>query len=100
MEVHLDHLIGRRVLGLNGRPVGRLEEVKAEIKDDECLVSEYHVGSYAAFERLSALSIGRTVLKLFRLAKGGYRVPWDQLDVSEPARLRLRCRVGDLKPLE
>jgi sporulation protein YlmC with PRC-barrel domain len=100
-EINVERLIGKRVFALNGQSVGRLEEVRAELRGGECLVEEYHVGSYAVFERLAALHLGRALLKKFGAHKhgGGYRVPWDKLDLSDPARPRLRCPVGELEKL-
>jgi hypothetical protein len=81
--------------------VGRLEEVQAELHADRCLVTEFHVGFYAIFERLAAWNIGRAFLHLIgaRRKSGGYRVPWEELDLSNPDRPRLRCQVVRLKPL-
>jgi sporulation protein YlmC with PRC-barrel domain len=100
-EVQLELLIGQRVLGLNGKSVGHLEEIRAELRKGECFVEEYLVGSYAVFERLAALNIGRAILKLFGATKNheGYRIPWDKLDVSDPEHPRLLCSVKDLTTL-
>jgi sporulation protein YlmC with PRC-barrel domain len=101
-EVQVELLLSRRVLALNGRPVGRLEEIQAELRGGACYVTEFHVGAYALFERLAASSIGRELLKLIGVNRkgGGYRVPWDKLDLRDPARPRLLCEVKELKPLE
>jgi hypothetical protein len=61
-EIHIELLLGRRVLALNGRSIGRLEEMRTERIRNQLFVSEFLVGSYAVFERLSALSIGRAIL--------------------------------------
>jgi sporulation protein YlmC with PRC-barrel domain len=100
-EIHLELLLGKRVLGLNGKPVGHLEEIHAELHQGECFVEEYLIGSYAMFERLAALSIGRTILKFFGATKKheGYRVPWNKLDLTDPERPRLVCPVKDLVAL-
>jgi sporulation protein YlmC with PRC-barrel domain len=100
-EIRIELLLGRAVIGLNGRAVGRLEEVQAELQEGRCLVTEFHVGSYAIFERLAAWGLGRTFLHVLgaRRKHGGYRVPWEQLDLSDPERPRLRCQVGQLKTL-
>ncbi|MBV9211421.1 MAG: hypothetical protein JOZ52_12360 [Acidobacteria bacterium] len=100
-EINLELLLGRRVYAISGHRVGRVEEVRAEVSQGECVVTEFHVGSYAAFERLSAYSIGRTILRLFGATRagGGYRVPWDKLDLSDPARPRLMCSTKELKKL-
>jgi sporulation protein YlmC with PRC-barrel domain len=100
-EVKIELLLGRRVFGLNGRAIGRLEEVKAEVRKGQGFVTEFHVGSYAALERLAGLRIGRTLLHFFHLRSkgGGYRVAWQQMDFSDPKRPRLRCEVKELPRL-
>ena len=63
-------------------------------------MTAYLVGVYGLFERLAASDIGRTVLRtLGGNRRGGYRVPWQSLDLSDPDRPRLRCAVSDLEPL-
>lgn len=100
-EINLELLLGCRVFAKSGRAVGRVEEVRAEVERGECVVTEFHVGNYAVFERLSAYSIGRTILRLFGATRagGGYRVPWDVLDLSDAARPRLLCSTKELKKL-
>ena len=101
-ELNVELLLNRRVLARNGRAIGRLEEVEAELREGVAYVTEFHVGAYALFERLAAWSsIGRELLKLFGARRGGgYRVPWDKLDLSDPVRPRLLCDVSELQPLE
>ena len=101
-EIQVELLLSRRVYALNGRVIGRLEEVQTELRGGACFVTEYHVGAYALIERLAAWPVGRALLKLFGATRrgGGYRVPWDKLDLRDPARPRLRCEVGALKPIE
>lgn len=101
-EINLELLVGRRVYSLNGRSIGHLEEVRAELRGGECFVEEYLVGAYAVAERLAALSIGRALLRLFGATRKheGYRVPWDKLDLTDPKRPRLLCKVNELKTLD
>lgn len=63
---------------------------------------EFHVGIYAAFERLSAWTIGIALLDLFRLRRRDvlYCIPWDKLDISDPARPRLLCPIGELSGMK
>jgi sporulation protein YlmC with PRC-barrel domain len=99
-SVHAELLLGKRVFGLNGRPVGHIEEIRAEVKSNECFITEFLVGSYAAFERLAAWNIGRAVLTVLGgRRKGGYRIPWDQLDLTDVETPRLRCSVSELLPI-
>ena len=99
--IHIELLLGRRVLGLDGEPVGRIEEVCAEPRGGDLAITEYHVGAYAALERLSASLIGWATLGLLRPRQGGgHRVPWDKLDLSDPEHPRLTCPVAELSRLE
>ena len=99
-QVHAELLLGEKVFALNGEPVGRLEEIRTEINKGHCFVSEFRVGSYAVVERLAAWHIGRALLRVLGAKrKEGYRIRWDQLDLSDPQRLRLLCGVDELKPL-
>ena len=99
-EVHLELLIGKRVFALNGQPVGRLEEVRAQLNErGYCFVTEFLIGSYAILERLSVWRIGRAILRTLHVRKEGYRIPWEQLDLSDPNRPQLKCEVNELATL-
>jgi len=99
-EVHVELLLGEKVLAINGQPIGRLEDIRTEVNRGHYFVSEFLVGSYAMLERLAAWRIGRAVLRVLGAKKKqGYRVRWDQLDLTDPERLRLLCEVDDLMPL-
>src|ERR1700754_43226 len=100
-EIHLELLIGKRVFALNGRSIGRLEEVRAELNArGACFVTEFLVGGYAFLERLSAWRIGRDIMRMLHLPRrNGYRVRWEQLDLSDPHRPRLACEVEELMRL-
>ena len=44
--------------------------------------------------------MGRTILRTLHLRrKQGYRVHWEQLDLSDPRRPQLTCEVDELAPL-
>ena len=99
--LHVELLLGKRVWALNGQSVGRLEEIQAWTDRGHLFVSEFHVGSYALLERLAAYSIGRSVLRVLGAKRQeGYRIRWDQLDLSDPQRPRLLCDVDELMPLK
>jgi len=88
-HVALDLLLGRMVHCPKGARIGRIEEMQL---GDEADVLEFLVGRQALLRRLSALGLIRRRLK-------GYRIRWDQIDISEPTRPRLTCPIEDLKPL-
>jgi hypothetical protein len=100
-EVRIEFLLGRRVRALNGRVIGRIEEIRGEMKKGECLITEFHVGSYAVMERLASLSVGRAFLRRLgaRSKDASYRVSWDQLDLSDPDKPHLLCQTKVLKTL-
>jgi sporulation protein YlmC with PRC-barrel domain len=97
-EIHLELLLGKRVFALNGQSIGRLEEVRAELNArGHCFVTEFLVGSYAFLERLSAFRMGREIMRTLHVRRNeGYRVRWEQLDLSDPRRPRLLCEVDEL----
>jgi hypothetical protein len=101
-EVQIQSLLNRRVIALNGRRIGRLEEIRIEQRGEVYVVSEYLVGTFAMFERLAAWSIGRAMLQVSRMTckDGGYRVRWDQLDISDPTHPKLLCRTDELARME
>ena len=100
-EINVELLLNRRVYALNGRNIGRIEEVRVETRAGECVVTEYLVGVYGLFERLAAYSIGRSLLRTLRFSRRGegFRVEWGQLDLSDPGKPRLKCAVTELSPM-
>src|SRR5438067_9043768 len=94
-ELHLELLLGRQVLARNGKPIGRIEEIRATPRGRVLLIDDYLVGSYAVLERLSAWTIGRALLRTLGGGRPGYRVPWDKLDVSDMERPRLLCAASE-----
>jgi hypothetical protein len=96
-EACLDLLIGRIVLTRDGKRIGRIEAIKANWKGEDLFVTEFHLGAYAALERLSALRLGIAVLDLIRLRRSGYCIPWDRLDISDPRRPRALCSMKELR---
>ena len=100
-ELHVELLLGEKVFAMNGLPIGRLEEIRTEINKGHCFVSEFLVGKYAVLERLAAWHIGRAILRVLGARQNeGYRIRWDQLDLSDPRHLKLLCDVEELMPLK
>jgi hypothetical protein len=100
-ELRLEEVLNHRVHGLDGKTVGHLEEVVIARDAKGWHVAEYRVGAFALFARLGGWPLGRAILKTLRLSRGGgYRVPWQMLDLSDPAHLRLRCDVSELRHVD
>ena len=92
-KVHLELLIGREVHDSEGKRVGRLLSVTAERDGDDCVIREFLLGPAALLKRL-----GITTLHLVGFQrKKPLAVPWDQLDLSDPKKPKLRCRAAELK---
>jgi sporulation protein YlmC with PRC-barrel domain len=100
-EIHLELLLSKPVIDSTGRPVGRIEEVRAAQQGDEWVIQEYLLGPAALLERLSAWTLGLVILRVLGAHKlpGSYRVPWDRLDLSNVDRPRLTCTLDELKQL-
>lgn len=100
-EVHIELLLGRKVLDADGQKVGPIEEIIAEQKGEECVVKEYLIGRAALLQRLSAQVIGTALLRfLGAKTHGGYKVPWDKMDLSDPQRPRLECVKDELSEFD
>lgn len=94
MNVRLQDLNGRRVRDVDGKIAGRIGEVVAERIGADCHVIEYLLGPAAYLSRLGITAERLVGLKRRR---GPLRVPWNQLDLTDPTHPRLRCRVSDLR---
>jgi hypothetical protein len=99
--IHVQLVLGERVFALNGKQIGRLEDIRAKEDRGFFFITEFLVGRYAMLERLAAWRMGRSLLKLFGAKRSeGYRIRWDQLDLSDPHHPRLLCEVDELLPLK
>jgi len=88
-EIQVDMLLGRMVRTREGARVGRIHEMQLS---ETLEVVEFLVGRQALLRRLSALGLIQRRLK-------GFRIRWDQIDISDPVHPRLTCAVNELKPL-
>ena len=98
-EVRLELLVGCRVVDATGAKVGRIEEVLAERDGDELLVTAYLVGVYGFFRTFSIRGFGLGILSLFGArvrSQKPHRIPWDKLDLTDPAHPRLTCTIDEL----
>jgi hypothetical protein len=93
-ELRLDRLLGRQIVGRNNRPAGRLEEFRAEMRGNGCVITEFVIGGAGLVERL-----GVGVKLLFGRSRGGHVARCDQVDLSDPDRPRLTCSFEELRKL-
>jgi PRC-barrel domain len=99
-ELHAELLLGKRVVDSNGEKVGRIEEIRAEAKDGELVVTEYHTGGYAMLERLAAAALGEWVYRVLHREGPGHAISWDEMDLSDPEHPRARCPRSKLRRRE
>ena len=99
IETNAELLLGRKVRDINGEKVGRIEEFDVERGDTACLVEAYRIGASGVIDRLSAWSLIRPIAKLLRRHHvfAAYRVPWDEMDLSDPENPKLRIAKDDLR---
>lgn len=97
-ELHLESFLGHRLRGSDGRSLGRIEEVVAEIRGTDWIVVEVHVGPSALLERIAELT---SLVPLFgavqRRLSVRHRVPWDRIDFTDPSHPRATVRQADLE---
>ena len=98
--LNVELLLGEKVFAMNGLPIGRLEEIRTQINKGHFFVSEFLVGDYAMLERLAAWRVGRALLRVTGKRKEGYRIRWDQMDLSDPGHPRVLCGVDELMPMQ
>jgi sporulation protein YlmC with PRC-barrel domain len=99
MEINIEHLLGRKVCDVDGTDVGRIEEFRVERDGNTCLLEAYLIGASAVIQRLSAWTLVRPVNRFLHGRKflSVYRVPWQDMDLSDPKHPRLRIAQRDLR---
>ncbi|MEP6783186.1 MAG: hypothetical protein ABI983_05915, partial [Acidobacteriota bacterium] len=71
-ELRIEELLGRKLIGPDDRPVGRIEEVRARRQGTGCVSTEILIGVLGLLERLD---VGTRML--LGRSNGGYIVRWD-----------------------
>ena len=92
MELNVERLLGTKVRDREGKVLGRIEEIRAERRDDALYVEAYMVGASAVVERLSAWTLITPIKKMLRSHDivSVLEVPWGALDLSDPKKPVLR----------
>jgi sporulation protein YlmC with PRC-barrel domain len=96
-EVHIELLIQCCVVDQKGEKIGRITDICCEKKGGEWVVVEYLAAG--AVKLFSARGLALWLIHLFggHHFVHGLRIPWEQLDLSDPDHPRLRCRRDELK---
>ena len=99
-EVRVELILGRKVRDPSGVVVGRLEEIVVEDGGGRQLITEFHIGKYAALERLVGGTLGRSLLRFGgRRARRGLVVPWEIMDLRDPRDLRITQPASTLREI-
>jgi ribosomal 30S subunit maturation factor RimM len=99
-EVHVEQLVGRHICDVEGRKIGRIEELVVELAGTDWLVVEAHVGPGALLERIVDLSSLLPLMSaLTKRLNTRYSVRWKDLDLSDVDHPRAFVRRSDLKRL-
>ena len=94
-EIRIERLVGRRVRDVEGRPLGRIEELICEFDRGEqgkgYVVLSFRVGSFGALDTFTGSTAFRQLLQtLLRGARyATHEIPWERMDLSDPERPRL-----------
>jgi hypothetical protein len=89
-EVRLEQLLGRVVRSAAGRPVGRIEDVRARPEGEDYVVYLVVIGELGFMAKLLSLVAQLRIFHTLGLARR-FRtraIPWNWLDVSDPERPR------------
>jgi len=99
MEINVELLLGTNVRDVDGDDIGRIEELRVERDGKALLVDAYLIGASALVERLSAWTLVRPVTRFLNSRKlySVYRVPWQDMDLTDPLHPRLRISKRDLR---
>lgn len=85
-KVQLREMLGTKVHDPDGVPIGHLEEVEVERGETECVVTAYIVEHRGLLDRVSSWALTSGMQKALerRSQNRPYRIPWDQMDMSDP----------------
>jgi sporulation protein YlmC with PRC-barrel domain len=92
--VQLSDLLGRAVRDADGRRIGRIEELNAEITlergHSDYVVTSFTVGRFEPFDVIATGNFVQQLVRRIARVTGyrRYEIPWDWMDLSDPAHPR------------
>lgn len=99
MDVNVELLIGTKVRDADGNNVGRIEEFRVDRGDNSCAIESYLIGAAGWISRLSAWTLIRPIARTLHARRlyNLYDVRWQDMDLSDPKRPKLRIAKRDLR---
>lgn len=97
-ELRLFEILGRKVVDFEGKYAGRIEEIEAERGDDVSLIKSYLVVHRGLLDRIQTWTLAGSIRKSIPVREKStpYRVPWDQMDMSDPDHPRILVPQSEL----
>mgnify|MGYP001556029193 CR=1 FL=1 len=101
-ELRINDIVGRMVYDVEGRKVGRIEEMLAVIELEEhgndYVVAEYHVGAYGLLEAFTGSRFAQKMVQRLHpvVRYRRFRIPWDWMDLTNPERPTINRRRSDI----
>jgi len=98
----LSELLGRAVRDADGRKIGRIEELNAEISLEQgrsdYLVTSFSVGRFGSLDVIATGNFVQQLVRRFVRTTGysRYEIPWDWMDMSDPEHPRALRRADEL----
>lgn len=98
MDINVELLLGTKVTDADGKNIGRIEEIRVERHQNALLVEAYLIGASALIERLSAWTLVRPIRHALntRHIYSVYEVLWQDMDLSDPKKPKVRVAKRDL----
>ena len=87
-EVQLRELLGVIVVDSTGERIGKLEEIEAENGYEYCEIKSYIIAHRGLLDRVSSWALTADLQSKLSGKSRPYRVPWDQMDLSDPRHPR------------
>ena len=104
--VALSELLGRTVRDADGRKIGHIEELSAEIAlehgTNDYVVTTFSVGRFTPFDMIASGSFVQQLIRRVARAIGyrRYEIPWDWMDLRDPVHPRALRREAELPQFE
>jgi hypothetical protein len=98
-EIRVDLLIGRMVRDPDRRRVGRIRELVGEVArpgSGDYVVREFHLSTGGLVEALGGAQLARVCAERLGRRSNRIVVGWRDLDLTDPARPRLRRPLAEL----
>jgi sporulation protein YlmC with PRC-barrel domain len=101
-EIQLRDILGASVVDAEGEHLGRLEEIECERGDERCPINFYIVEHRGLRDRISSWALTSSMQKKLSEKRKDrpYRIPWNQMDLSDPQNPRVLVPKELLEPMK